>query len=107
MRNALFAITAAAALLVGCRQSADDQAANNAASNRGQVLPITDESPVVAAAPASKEEALKLMHDRHEGMEDIGDAFKVLGRETKADAPNVEAVRASAETVARLAPEVS
>ncbi len=107
MRTALFAVTSAAAILVGCRQAGDEEAANNVASNRGQVLPITDESPVVAAAPANKEEALKLMHERHEGMEDIGDAFKVLGRETKADAPNLEAVRASAATIARLAPEVS
>jgi len=108
MRNALLAATTAIALLTGCRQSADDQAANTAAPKSSQVLPITDDPAMVSArAPASKEEALKLMHDRHEGMEDIGDAFKVLGRETKADAPNLEAVRTSAATIARLAPEVS
>ncbi len=108
MRNALLAVTAAAALLTGCRQSADDGAANNVATNNKPVLPITDDDPAaVAPAPATKEAALKLMHDRHEGMEDIGDAFKVLGREMKADAPNLEAVRTQAATVARLAPQVS
>src|SRR5687767_6065540 len=106
MRNALLAVTAVV-LLAGCREAADTPAANTAATNT-PVLPITDDDPrAVAAAPASKEEALKLMHERHEGMEDIGDAFKVLGREVKADAPNLEAVRTSAATVARLAPEVS
>ena len=106
MRNALLAAAAAVALLSGCRESAD--APNNAAVTNAPVLPITDDDPrVVAQAPANKEEALKLMHDRHEGMEDIGDATKVLGREMKADAPNLEAVRTSAATIARLAPEVS
>ena len=108
MRYALLA-AAALTLLAGCRESADEPAANNAAVQNGPVLPITDEqvSGALAPAPASKEDALKLMHERHEGMEDIGDAFKVLGRETKADAPNLEAVRASAATIARLAPQAS
>ena len=106
MRNALLAAAAAVALLSGCREGAD--APNNAAVTNAPVLPITDDDPRVAAqAPANKEEALKLMHDRHEGMEDIGDATKVLSREMKADAPNLEAVRTSAATIARLAPEVS
>ena len=107
MRNALLAAAATVALLTGCRESADAPA-NNAALNNSPVFPVTDDNPAaVAPAPATKEEALKLMHERHEGMEDIGDAFKVLGREMKADAPNLEAVRANAATVARLAPEVS
>lgn len=109
MRNALLAAAAAVALLAGCRETADDPAANNAAVSNTPVLPITDEDVAGAAAPApaSKEAALKLMHDRHEGMEDIGDAFKVLGREMKADAPTLEAVQTQAAIVARLAPEVS
>ena len=108
MRNALLAATAAVALLAGCRQSADDQAANTAAPKSSQVLPITDDHAMVSArAPASKEEALKLMHDRHEGMENIGDAFKVLGREMKASSPNLATVRSSAATIAGLAPKVS
>ena len=107
MRNAFLAAVAAAALLTGCRESADAPAANEAVANR-PVLPITDDDPAaVPPAPASKEEALKLMHDRHEGMEDIGDAFKVLGREMKGSAPNLEQVRTHAATLTRLAPEVS
>jgi cytochrome c556 len=108
MRNALLAAAAAAALLTGCREAADDPTANNAAVANRPVFPVTDDDPAAQLpAPATKEAALELMHERHEGMEDIGDAFKVLGRETKGDAPNLDAVRTSAATVARLAPEVS
>jgi cytochrome c556 len=109
MRYALLAAAAALTLFTGCRESADEPAADNAAVQNVPVLPITDEqvTGALAPAPASKEDALKLMHERHEGMEDIGDAFKVLGRETKADAPNLEVVQASAATIARLAPQAS
>jgi cytochrome c556 len=106
MRTVLLAV-AAIGLLAGCRQ-ADDPAANNVATKDSPVFPVTDDNPAaVPAPPATKEAALKLMHERHEGMEDIGDAFKVLGREMKADAPNLDAVRTNATTVARLAPQVS
>jgi cytochrome c556 len=107
MRTALLAAAAAMALLAGCREGADDPAANNVAAKDSPVFPVTDHNSAAPAPPATKEAALRLMHDRHEGMEDIGDAFKVLGREMKADAPNLEAVRTHAATVARLAPEVS
>ena len=102
------ALLAATALLTGCGQSGDNPAANTAAPKKGQVLPITDNQAAVAVRPpATKEAALKLMHERHEGMEDIGDAFKVLGREVKAGSPNLAAVRSSAATIAGLAPKVS
>ncbi len=108
MRIVLLAAVTAAALLTGCGQSADNPAANTAAPKSGQVLPITDNHTMVAARPpATKAAALKLMHERHEGMEDIGDAFKVLGREVKAGSPNLAKVRSSAATIAGLAPKVS
>lgn len=108
MRNALLAAVTAAALLTGCGQPADNPAANTAAAKSGQVLPITDDHVMLAARPpATKEAALKLMHERHEGMEDIGDAFKALGREVKAGSPNLAKVRSSAAIIAGLAPKVS
>ena len=55
------------------------------------------------AAPLSKQAALKIMHDRHEGMEAVGKANKLLRREITADAPNVAAIRSSAATIASLA----
>ena len=106
MRNALLAATAAIALLTGCRQSADNPAANAVTPKNSQVLPIRDNAAVLVRAPATKAAALKLMHDRHENMEKIGKAFKLAGRELKASAPNLATVRSSAATIAGLAPRV-
>ena len=108
MRIALLAAVAAVTLLAGCRESAEESAANNVAANDKPVFPVTDDNPeAVAVPPATKEAALKLMHERHEGMEKIGKATKALGRETKADAPDLATVRSSAATIAELAPKVS
>ena len=107
MRTALLAAVAAVTLLAGCREAADAPA-NNVATKDSPVFPVTNDNPeAVPPPPATKEAALKLMHDRHEGMEDIGDATKVLSREMKASSPDLGAVRTHAATIARLAPEVS
>ena len=37
--------------------------------------------PLRCRRPPTKEEALKLMHERHENMEKIGKATKAIGRE--------------------------
>jgi len=58
------------------------------------------------AAPKTKEEALKIMHERHEGMESLGKAAKAIGRELKSDSPNLETIRASAKTITDFAPHV-
>ena len=55
------------------------------------------------AAPLSKQAALKIMHERHEGMEAVGKANKILRREITADAPNVGIIRSSANSMANLA----
>ena len=108
MRTALLAAVAAVTLLAGCRESADETAANNVAANDKPVFPVTDDNPeAVPVPPATKEAALKLMHERHEGMEKIGKATKALGRETKASAPELATIRSSAATIAELAPKVS
>ncbi len=59
------------------------------------------------AAPLSKQAALKIMHERHEGMEAVGKANKVLRREVTADTPNLRAIRKSAKTMSRLAVQSS
>ena len=56
-----------------------------------------------AAAPLSKQVALRIMHERHEGMEAVGKANKLLRREITSDSPNIGAIRASAGTMASLA----
>ena len=55
------------------------------------------------AAPLSKQAALKIMHERHEGMEAVGKSYKVLRRQVSADAPNLPAVRAASRSMAKLA----
>ena len=100
------AIAFALAALAACDQQAPvannaaAPAANAAAANAAGAAPL-------GAAPATKEAALKLMHDRHEGMEDIGDAFKLVSRELKGDSPDLAKVREGAGTIARLAPQAT
>lgn len=101
-----FLALAAIGLLAACDGAAP--VANNAAA------PGTREADANAAAPAatlgtppaSKEAALKLMHDRHENMEKIGDATKAASRTLKSGSPDLAVIRASAATIAGLAPEV-
>jgi cytochrome c556 len=61
---------------------------------------------LIAAAP-SRDRALKIMHERHEGMETIGDANKVLRRELAGSSPNLGAVRSSAAGIANLSRKAS
>lgn len=101
-----FVALAAFGLLAACDQPVP--VANNAAAPANIAADAaTPAAAPLGTAPASKEAALKLMHDRHEGMEDIGDATKLISRELKADAPDLARVRDGAATIARLAPEVS
>ncbi len=62
---------------------------------------------VAVAKPLSNEAALKIMHERHEGMEAIGKANKILRRELTADAPNIAEVRGAANTIGNLAGKAS
>lgn len=87
-------------LLAACQQPADNQVQEN--STRRSTTAVLMEN----AAPATRDAALKLMHDRHENMEDIGDATKILGRETKKAQPDVAAVRGASAQIATLAPQV-
>lgn len=59
------------------------------------------------AAPLSKKAALKIMHERHEGMEAIGTTNKILRRELGADTPNLVAIRSAATSMAGLADKSS
>ena len=59
------------------------------------------------AAPMSMGGAHKIMHERHEGMESVGKANKILHRELTADTPDVAAVRGAAGSLAKLAGQSS
>ena len=114
MRKSLFA-TASLLMLAACGGPETSQANNSAANISDEASPpatanasATNNAMVMLASrPLSKPAALKVMHERHEGMEDIGDAFKVISREMKASAPNLAEVRQNAGVIAGLAPKVS
>lgn len=59
------------------------------------------------AAPLSKKAALKIMQERHEGMEAVGTTYKILRRELGADTPNLRAVRSATTSMAGLAAKSS
>lgn len=101
-------VLAALGLLAACKgaQPAADPAANNAAADANAAAARANAAAPVdplGAAPATKEAALHLMHERHEGMEDIGKAFKLIGGEMKSDAPDLAKVRPAAARIAELA----
>jgi cytochrome c556 len=112
LRN-LIALALAATMIGGCREAGDAPAANDAATNdagaaeSNQAAAPAAQPNAVLGAAVDAERAKTLMHYRHEGMEDIGDAMKVLGREMKGDSPDLAVVRTNAATIARLAPQVS
>ena len=102
MNKALFAATAAIALLSACKEQ-PAPADNSHADHNG----VAENASTPAAAPVSKEEAAKIMHERHEGMEKIGKATKAVGREIQAATPDLAVVRTSAATIGDLAPKAS
>ena len=108
MRTRLLIAVATATLIAGCQQKAPEVSNDTAATNA--VAPA-DSAPgktnAVLGPAASGDQAKTLMHDRHEGMEDIGDAFKVVNRELKAGSPNVSAIQAAAASIAANAEKSS
>ena len=65
---------------------------------------------LLAAAGAiagPKSAALRIMHERHEGMEAIGTTNKILRRELAAETPNLKAVRSAATSMSALADKSS
>ena len=57
----------------------------------------------VGGAAAGQTNVAQVMHQRHEGMESIGKAFKLLRREFDSSTPNAGTVRASSGQIAVLA----
>jgi cytochrome c556 len=61
----------------------------------------------VAFAALPKNKALAIMHERHEGMEKIGDTNKLLRRELTSSSPFLPAVKSGAATIAGLSRRAS
>lgn len=110
MRIAALAFTFSFASLAAC---GGPEASNTAQAdgNTTASAAVAGSAAAVAASPLGKPvsgaKAKKLMHDRHEGMEEIGDAFKIVSREAKAERPDTAKLRANAAIIARLAPQAS
>lgn len=110
MRLAMFAAAGACAFLAGCGGPQTSQA-NNAQAN------ISNESRdsntvaqanvmVMLAAAPTKDQALKIMHERHEAMEGLGKAMKTLHRELDSGKPDISAIRAQTSQMASAAAKI-
>lgn len=106
----LIAIAASVFAVSACSQGSDEpteQAASNEAPAAGVAATTTAAATANPLGKAvSGAQAKKVMHDRHEGMEDIGDAMKLVSGELKKDSPDLAKVRSGAATFARYAPQV-
>ena len=87
MRIALLAATAAAAFLGGCGGPETSQANNAQANISNSASPpatangsVTTNAMVMLATAPNKDEALKIMKQRHDAMEGLGKAMKTLHR---------------------------
>lgn len=105
-----FVAAAALSLLAGACDWQNGQA-NNAQGNVSAEARVATNSAATTVAtptgaPRTKDEALGIMHERHEGMEKIGKAMKAAGRELKSGSPDLGTIRASAKTIGDLAPHV-
>jgi cytochrome c556 len=114
MRFAMFAAAGACALLAACGGPQTSQANNAQANISNDASPDTANASstsnsmvMLAAGPVSGPAAAKVMHERHEGMETIGKAFKALHREFDASSPSETTVRAGAAQIADLSRKAS
>lgn len=96
------AVACALIFLAACEKPADKNQRAAAEKNASASSAVA----AAAAKPLSKKAALKLMHDRHEDMEKIGDATKAASRTLKTDSPDLAVIRSSAKTIAQMAPLV-
>ncbi len=105
----LIAIAASALLVSACGQGSDERA-DQAASDSAPSDASAGVAAAAAAGPLGKAvsgaQARKIMHDRHEGMEENGDAMKLVSAELKKDSPDLAKIRGAAATFARYAPHV-
>jgi cytochrome c556 len=77
-----------------------------------RIVPVTFASVALLAAASvaarvSGAQAAQVMHQRHEGMENIGKAFKALHREFDSSSPFAPTVKASAAQIAGLSRQSS
>lgn len=109
MKRAVLALGAVAALLAACDQPREDETQVLAEANAsGAEVSNIVENAVAAseASPLQKQQALALIDERHQNYKRIGDAMKVVSQELRAPSPDLGRIRANADTIADLAPQV-
>ena len=107
MRAKLLTAIAAAALLTGCnQQGAQEEGEGNTLMPSAETRTGGEPANTVQTVAVDAETAKRLMNERHENYERIGDAMKQITRELRSDSPDLAAVRQGADTIATLAPQV-
>ena len=102
----IFPIVALSLVVAACGHKGHQT--SNAASNEATpVAGATVDADLAMFSPASKYSAHKIMHDRHDGMEGISKANKVIKQELNAASPNLDLVRYSTSKMASLASDAS
>jgi cytochrome c556 len=104
MRKSVLIAVASVSLLSACgqpKEQSKNAVAENVTANSAAEEPKNDLIPM--SALASKDEALKVMHERHEGMEQIGKSTKAIHRSLDSSAPDIALIQKEAATIADLA----
>lgn len=103
MRTALLAAIACLALAAcGGPETSQANSGNTAAP-----AATSSNMAMVAVRPLPKAQALKVMHERHEGMEAVGRHNRTLRRQLTSGSPSVSAVRTAAGAIAKLSASAS
>jgi cytochrome c556 len=113
MRTVPFAL--ASFLVVGACGGPQTSQANNAQANISNDARPTETANsntsngmlMIAVPSVSGAAAVKVMHERHEGMETIGKDFKALHREFDSASPNLAVIRTAAGQITGLSHEAS
>ena len=103
------AMLTACVALASCGGPETSQANNGQANMSNSASPATTGNgmAMVTMTKVGGAEAVRIMHERHEGMETIGKANKALHRELAGGSPDLAVVRASAATIAGLSLKAS
>jgi cytochrome c556 len=86
-------------LLASCKAQEPANQANTATPSAATQNSAT-------SAPPTREQALSMMHQRHEDMEALGDQTKAIGKQLKSPSPDIAAIQQAAAKVAELAPKI-
>ena len=97
----LILIATATSFIAACGDKGAEQKAPEATNEVATTASATPAGKDAVLGPAiAADQAKALMHERHEGMEHIGDAFKTVNRELKGANPDIAAIQKAAAAIA-------